>query len=96
MVKRYSLQHHAEGAHHLRLDDTGSLVGYADYADLAERCERLEGALRQAEIALRQYEVKIDWEWGDCTQRLEDEDGWGDEIMLARELLSGSSGGKDG
>lgn len=42
MVKRYDMR---EFDHSIEQYEDGSLVSYADYAALAERCERLEASL---------------------------------------------------
>jgi hypothetical protein len=45
MVKRYDMR---EFDHSIEIYEDGSMVSYDDYAALAERCERLEVALRMA------------------------------------------------
>lgn len=43
MVKRYDQYHHRDGIDEM---ENGDYVLHSDYAALAERCERLEGALK--------------------------------------------------
>jgi len=53
----------------------------------------LLAALIAAEERLREYEVKIDWEWGNCTADMDDPtEVWGDEIRSARAAISKAKG----
>lgn len=64
-------------------DEAGDFVSYADYAALAERCERLEAALRELADA---FDCRMtDWENADFHE----------EYRNAIALLSGSNGGKE-
>ena len=81
MVKRYDMR---EFDHSIERYEDGSLVSYDDYAALAERCERLEAALRNL------ADSADDVGDGYNTSSMDD------YIAVARGLLSGSSGGKNG
>jgi hypothetical protein len=92
MVKRYYCSNmigECEVPH-----EDGDFVEYTDYAALAERCERLEGAADKALKAMN-----IIWKLKD-----RDDDYIYDEMgsqlsggyFALRDALSGSSGGKDG
>ena len=88
MVKRYdpTICYVAEGAGVADMEesDYGDYVDHGDYAALAERCERLEEALRKAAGML----VHLGSNHESPEKR----------AMAAElaDLLSGSSGGKDG
>lgn len=88
MVKRYDLTmcYFASGAGVPDMEESehGDYVEHGDYAALAERCKRMEEALREladsADSVAHGYNTSL----------------MDQAIDLARTLLSGSSGGKDG
>ena len=105
MVKRYDLTmcYFASGAGVPDMEESehGDYVEHGDYAALAERCERLEGALREladanfAEFcgvgteAFESDDSKVSYPEDRCNITF-------GMIRRAIYLLSGSSGGKDG
>ena len=117
MVKRYpaivgqgSDRHYGKDIESLGMVEC---VAASDYAALAERCERLEWALRDliavadpVALAPREYErIREQTARGTCVSidpfpllkcRYEDVIDLTDGLKRARDLLSGSSGGKDG
>ena len=78
MVKRYDMREFDDCIE--RYED-GSLVSYADYAALAERCERLEAALRMAREELGGLPHSLGYDFT--------------HLPKIDAALSGSSGGKD-
>jgi hypothetical protein len=87
MVKRYQdvTNHFGPDAWtEMKESESGAWVDYVDYAALAERCKRMEDALREladsADSAAHGYNTSL----------------MDQAIDLARTLISGSSGGKDG
>jgi hypothetical protein len=64
----------------------GFWVEYGEVKGLAERCERLEGALRHCENMLMKFDIN----------RIDGEEISDETLGVIRSALSGSSGGKDG
>jgi hypothetical protein len=63
-----------------------SIILESEADALAERCERLEGALRHCENMLMKFDIN----------RIDGEEISDETLGVIRSALSGSSGGKDG
>ena len=79
MVKRWDFYDDLNGMRDFR---NGRYVLFSDYNTLAERCERLEAALRDV---IGWVPFGDSWHTGDPAAA----------VKRARDLLSGSSGGKE-